>query len=375
MMHASPSGSPTLRLQRAAESLAGAARAARAILLTGPTGPDGDSIGACLALARGLRHVSGARIDVAGTASYRYEWMPGARDMVPDEQVQPDYDLVVVLDGDAGRLEPTIAAAFAAATTTGLVDHHRSTGTDGYDIFLVDHDAASTCDFVYDLLQAWHVPIDREIAQSVYAGMVYDTGGFRHSNTTPSTHRRAAELLSYDIGHPAISTRILVERSKAGLTLLGEVVRDARFYAGDQLVVGVASHALSQRLGAGVGDLEGIVDMLVYVTGVELACLFIERGPAQVKLSLRSRERVDVAALARALAHSGGGHARASGAMLDESLAHALERVIPALVTAVAPAEGLTRTTTEGRSSRRLVRLGQPPCSGRPRGSGRQAMR
>lgn len=322
-------------MQHAAQALRLHARSAGSILLTGPTGPDGDSIGACLALAAGLRTLTAARVDVAGTASYRYDWLPGAHGMVPDDRIAPDYDLVVVLDGDAGRLEAPVAAAFAAAATTGLIDHHRSTSTEGYDIALVDHEAASTCDLVYELLQAWAVPLDRETAQLIYAGIVFDTGGFRHSNTTPLTHRRAAELLAHDIGHAAISTRILAERSKVGLKLCGEVVSDARFYANDRLVVGVASHAMGSRLGAGPGDLEGIVDMLVYVTGVELACLFIERAPGQVKLSLRSRQHVDVAALARGLSSGGGGHARAAGAMLDESLDRALEHVVPALIAAV----------------------------------------
>ncbi len=321
-------------LETTAGALRSAAEGGQRVLLTGPVGPDGDSIGACLALAVGLRRL-GAAVDVAGTASYRYAWMPGAADMVPDEDVRPGYDLVVVLDGDASRLAPPVDAAFRAAPVQGIIDHHRSTSPDGYDVHLVDGDAASTCDLVYTILTAWGIDLDPVLAQLIYAGLVFDTGGFRHSNTVPATHRLAAELIAQDIDHPAISTRVLLERSRAGLRLLGAVLCDARFLAHGQVVVGVASHPLGTRLGAGPGDLEGIVDHLLYTSGVELACFCIERAPGEVKLSLRSRARVDVAALARSLAPGGGGHARAAGALLHGDLDSVVVRVEAALVAAV----------------------------------------
>ncbi|NOY26775.1 MAG: hypothetical protein GXP62_12960, partial [Oligoflexia bacterium] len=313
---------PTVRptVQHASLALAAVVAHARAILLTGPVGPDGDSIGACLALAAGLRRLGHARVDVAGTASYRYSWMPGAQDMVADDQIRPDYDVVIVLDGDRRRLTPQVSAAFDRATATGIIDHHRSTGADGYDLPLLDPQAASTCDLVYELLLAWGHPIDRDIAGLIYAGLVFDTSGFRHSNTTPETHFLAASLMARGIDHVAITTRILMERSKAGLRLLGAVLSDARFYAADRVVVGIASHDLGRSLGAGPGDIDGIVDHLISTAGAELACLFIEQTPGQVKLSLRSRCCVDVAALARTLSPDGGGHCRAAGALLCDDL-------------------------------------------------------
>lgn len=323
-------------IDRAADALRAAISAGGAVLLTGPTAPDGDSIGACLALAWALRQLGPARVDVAGIVSYRYAWMPGAETMLDDATIRPVYDLVVVLDGDRRRLEPQVAAAFDRAPLKGLVDHHRSTCTEGYDIVLVDPTAASACDLVHALIQAWGLHLDDQAAQLIYAGLVFDTGGFRHSNTTPATHRLAAELLEHDIDHATISTRILAERSPAGLRLLGAVVSDARFLAGGQIVIGAASYERGIGLGAGPGDIEGIVDHLVYVCGAELACFFIERSPGEIKLSLRSRRWVDVAALARSLALGGGGHARAAGAELHGPLEQVIAQVEPALLAAVA---------------------------------------
>lgn len=306
------------------------------VLLTGPVGPDGDSIGACLALRRGLHAVTGAQVDVAGVPGRRYAWLPDADAMLADEALSEDYDLVIVLDGDQHRLMPRADAAFRAATLRGIVDHHGSTEPDGYDLVFLDGEVASTCQMVHDVLGAWGVPLDADLAAMLYTGIVFDTGGFRHGNTTPEVHRLAADLLGYDFDHAAISLAVLAERDRSGFLLLGDVIDRARFYAGGRVSVGSVPQAVMDRLGAAPEDLEGIVDTLLCTRGAEVSCLLIEKPDGRVKLSLRSRDDVDVAALARSLHPGGGGHARAAGVMLPTGLDDAWARVPDALVAAVA---------------------------------------
>lgn len=317
---------PEASSQAAADALLEAllhADPSRPVLLTGPIGPDGDSIGACLALQRVLR-ARGRRALVAGRPSYRYRWMPGAEAMVPDERLDDDYAAVVVLDGDRHRLTRPAARAFQNAPIRGLVDHHESTRPDGYTHPWIEPTAASTCSMIHDALARWAVPLDRDLAALLYAGLIFDTGGFRYTNTTPQTHRMAAELLATGIPHADICTRVLAERREAGLRLAGDVFTHTRFALDGQLAIGVASLALQEELGLVDGDLEGIVDALVHVVGVEVAVLLVERRGGAVKLSLRSRGRVNVAEVAAALVPSGGGHAKAAGAVLDTDVARAI---------------------------------------------------
>jgi len=315
-----------------------AARQARSILLTGPMDPDGDSIGACLTLARAIHMLSDARVVVAGSACFRYAWMPGTDQMVPDDDLPgvmagETFDLAVVLDGDRRRLEPNTEAAFQAARSRGIVDHHRSTDPDGYDIVLIDRDSASTCELVHGLLLDWGIPLDADLAALLYVGLIFDTGGFRHSNTSPDTHRLAATLLDTGIDHAAIAVRILSERTIHGVRLLGHVLERASFLHGERVALASVSHDDARRIGADNGDAEGIVDALLYTRGVKLACLAIEKAPGKVKLSLRSRKAVDVARFARSLDPGGGGHARAAGVMLVEPLGQVMAR-LPALLAA-----------------------------------------
>jgi len=314
------------------------------VLLTGPEGPDGDSIGACLALARCLRQLGVAEVDVAGVPSYRYRWMDGAAQMVADEDVGSDtpetaYDLAVVLDGDAHRLTPPVDAAWKVARKHAIIDHHGTTTADGYDVAFIDHTSASTCEMILRIMDAWGQPLDRTQAELLYVGILFDTGGFRHSNTSVDTLRVAGRLLETGMNHSAITTRVLLERRPNAMRLQGRILETATFHDNGSVVIGTLPLALAESLELVNGDLEGIVDSLIYVRDVEVAALIVERSPGEVKLSLRSRGKVDVASLARELHHTGGGHAKAAGVVLPETL----DEVIRRLPTVLAEAARRTR--------------------------------
>jgi phosphoesterase RecJ-like protein len=322
-----------------AQTLLEHVRGSRRVLLTGPEGPDGDSIGACLALRRVLAAAApDVRVDVAGTPSHRYAWLPDAATMIPDAKIGASsaYDGVIVLDGDRRRLPPDVARAFDAATWTGIIDHHCSTDVRPYTVALFDPAAESTCGMVSRIARTWGVPLDQDVATLIYAGVIFDTGGFRYSNTRPSTHQLAAELLATGIDHARISLRILMERRAASIRLIGRMLSAATFHADGRVAIAVCSRALMDEVGAVEADLEGIVDLLQHTEGVDLAVVVVERGPEKVKLSLRSAGKVDVAVLARGLHANGGGHAKAAGVILFSPLDAVVERLRRELPDAVA---------------------------------------
>ncbi len=321
-------------VMNAAESLRGLVEKAQRVLLTGPDDVDGDSLGSSLALARVLRAQFGVEVEVAGEAGPRYAWMPGANENLGDNELG-DYDLVVVLDGDRHRLPEGAARAFAKAGARAIVDHHGSTRSDGYDVAVLDPDAASTCEMVLELADAWGASLDPELSTLLYVGIIFDTGGFRYSNTSPSTHRAAARLLATGISHADIAIRILMERSRAGTLLKARLVSAAQFHADGRVALGICDQATLQDLGANPHDIDGIVESLLYIEGVEMGVLATERGPDRVKLSLRSRGSVDVAALAQELHPSGGGHAKAAGVVLNESIASVRESLASRLSAVV----------------------------------------
>jgi phosphoesterase RecJ-like protein len=322
---------PALKLRELAEN-------ARRVLLTGPTGADGDSIGATLALARGIRALGVQEVLVAANTPLRYRWMQDAERIVPNAKVQGSFDLVIVMDGDRHRLAPKVLKAFEGARHKVVVDHHRTTTSDGYDLAIVDATAPATCTQVLAILDSWGIPLDAAIAEHLYVGLIYDTGGFRYSNTQPDTHRDAARLLATGIDHAGISSRVLMEVRPAGLALKAAVLSSVRFHAQGQLVIGVCSLETLADCEATTGDLDGIVESLLYVQGAEMCVLVVERDADSVKLSLRAKGDVNVAALAKRLDPGGGGHAKAAGVVINQSLHQALE-TLPVICAATIAAD------------------------------------
>jgi bifunctional oligoribonuclease and PAP phosphatase NrnA len=290
------------------------------VLLTGPVKPDGDSIGACLALSEALRQ-HGVTTHLAGEVVNRYAWMPGAGDFVDDEAVTSEaYDCVVILDGDKDRLLPGAAKAFKKAALTCIIDHHASTQPQGYVHSWLDPKAASTCEMLFDLFESNSIGFTESIAINLYTGFVFDTGSFRYSNTSSRTHRMAGKLLDVGIDHAKITAKVLLERSHTGLRAAGRVYSNCSFEAGGAICIGRISLETADELQLEAPDLEGIVDMLVFTTGVEIAALAIQRDEHSVKFSLRSRDKANVCAIAQRLSPTGGGHRKAAGATIHSTL-------------------------------------------------------
>jgi phosphoesterase RecJ-like protein len=298
-----------------ADALLARVRGSKRVVLTGPEGPDGDSIGACLALRRVLAIVApGVQVDVVGAVSARYRFLHDFPLMLPNSAAA-GAEGVVVLDGDCKRLPAEVTAAFAAARWTGLIDHHHSTDIAGYTVSLLDAKSESTCGMVAGLAAAWGVPLGPELAELLYMGVVFDTGAFRYSNTKPSTHRLAADLVETGIDHSSIVLRTLVERRPAALRVMGMVFGGARFAPDGRSLVGAVSLDTLRMAGAKESDLDGVVDVLQHIEGVEVAALVTERKGI-AKISLRSRGALNVATIAQSLNPSGGGHAKAAGCVV-----------------------------------------------------------
>ena len=315
---------------------------ARRVLLTGPQYADGDSVGATLALAHAVRAVGDAEVVVAADVPYRYAWMTGADEIVANAAVHGDFDVAIVMDGDQYRLAPGVEKAFRSAAKQVVVDHHRTTDLAGYHLAFLDQNAAATCVQVIEILDAWGVALTPDVAEVLYVGLIYDTGGFRYSNTKPQTHHVASRLLATGIDHASIASRVLMEVRPQGMRLKAAISGAAVFWGEGELVLAACSAETMAKCGAEFGDLDGIVESLLYIEGVELSILVVER-PGEVKLSLRSRGKIDVAEFAQSLDEGGGGHAKAAGVLLDGGLDAWMKRLPNLALSALSARDGVER--------------------------------
>jgi phosphoesterase RecJ-like protein len=319
------------------EQLKNKVKSTRRILLSGPKDPDGDSIGACLALRSLLKQEGCPVVDIAGTLSFRYRWLPDADVFIEDASVKPHYDMVIVLDGDKFRVSTQVKSCFEQAEVKGIIDHHRSTSPEGYDIAIIEPNSPSTCSIIFDLAESWKSVLNKDIATNLYVGLIFDTGGFRYQNTDGDTLKMAAVLLGYNVDHPTINARILAEKRPQGIQLLGHVLNTVQFYNKGSIAVGHVRLEDFERFDCIDEDIEGMVEQLLYITGVELSCLCIERSTTFVKVSLRSRSKVDVSVLAKQISVNGGGHVRAAGAPVNQPFHQAWPRVQKVILGAFEP--------------------------------------
>lgn len=309
-----------------------AVAAARVILLTTPD-IDGDAVGSIVALARAITLRWPGRRVIVGVDEplpTRYAFMAD-REMFAVAPDLPDapIDLALVLDGDPSRLQ-AVGEFYRGARLRGLVDHHKSSVHADVDVRFLDPQCSSTAEMVLRLCDHWGVPLDRGLAEAIWAGMVFDTSVFRYRLTRPATLRAAARLLETGIDHARVVEQVLLQQSAEKVKLRGVMVNRMKLDAGGRL----AWAALDAET---VGDTEvgGLVDDLVFIEGVEVGALIVDRGGGRIKLSLRSRGGVDVSALARGLSPRGGGHFRAAGATLPGPLDAAVNAVVIAARSAL----------------------------------------
>ena len=309
---------------------------AKSILITATASADGDSIGAQLALYEIIQQLKlGTAYEMQiineEACPKRYAFLPHAKLVTPLSawKGRDTFDLGFVLDGGSERTG-VVKPMFDQCGTKVLVDHHQYGSEDTYQIRLQDPKMSSTAELVYNLLEQSRAQLTRDIAANLYLAMIFDTGFFRFSLTTPRTMQIGANLIATGIDFPNIAALGMVETSVASKKLLATVLSRMQLAGKGKIAWASISLADIEQCRAGAYDHEGIIENLCYIEGVETAMLALELANQEVKISFRSRNVLDVGQIARSL--GGGGHTRASGCTLAQTtLQAACKRVVDIL--------------------------------------------
>ncbi len=330
-----------------------ALRGARRVLVTSEPYPDGDAFGTELALDHVCRHAFALGGNAAEGRVYlvnergcprKYRFMAGSEKIRKlDSVFERDFDVGIVVDGGSERAGEATKALFDACRTRIYIDHHKFGSRERYDISLSDPTSSSTTQIVYAFFADPEiaVPLTREAAEAIYLGLIYDTGSFQYSLTKPLTHEIAARLLDAGIDFARIHEKALLTQEFEEIQVVGSVIASAR-RAGEMrdIVYSAITEEVVRRFNPAGDDFNRIIQTLCFVDGVEVAVIFREIEPARYKLSLRSRGKVDVAAIARELDPNGGGHDRAAGCTLAGTLDEVVARTIGFIDRKLAAARG-----------------------------------
>jgi phosphoesterase RecJ-like protein len=291
--------------------------------------PDGDAMGSCLALYHFLNSL-GKKTNVIVPNAYPdfLFWLPGNKKVVNFETDEHKVvsllnksDLIFTLDFNSlRRLEKLGDFVLNAKAPKLMIDHHQQP-EDYASYYFHDVKACSTCELVYDFIVGlgYKKSIDSKIAACLYTGLMTDTGSFKYPSVNSNTHFIVSELLKTGIKPNEIHSAVYDSFSYNRLRLLG-------FALSEKLVVlkefPVAYFLITEKelekFDYQKGDLEGIVNYPFSIKGVEVCALFNETKD-YIKVSLRSKGKLDMNKYAR-LYFQGGGHINAAGGKSIDSL-------------------------------------------------------
>ncbi len=288
-------------------------RDAKTIGIGGHIRPDGDCVGSVMGLYLYLKkELPEAQIDVyLERPADIFRCIPKIDVLKSDfeKDVRPDkiYDVFLALDCNAERLGD-VETLYGKAGRRINIDHHISNPGCG-DLNIIEPEKSSTCELLYELFDKER--LDEEIAKTLYIGMIHDTGVFKYSNTSPRTLQVASDLISYGFDFPRLIDETFYEKTYIQNQIMGRAVLESIRFLDGKCIVSMVDRKTMRFYQAEPKDLDGIVNQLRIVKGVECAIFMYEVAPMEYKVSMRSNGNVDVAEIA--VKFGGGGHVRAAG--------------------------------------------------------------
>lgn len=290
--------------------------------------PDGDTLGSAMALCLGLRQL-GKRCNVVcdGVVPEKYAYEPFFSEVLKPEEVSGTYSCHVAVDVASENMLGNAYSVFTSCKNTVCIDHHVSNTRYAKEYFV--RECAANCLNIAALLKAAGVKIDKKIAEGLLLGLITDTGNFAHSNTDSEALVLAGELVSLGADIHKINYYMFKNQKKSRARLFADVMQKMRFFCNDKIAIITVFQADLQRCGAVNEVTEGFVDFPLSVEGVEVACSLLETKNELFKVSLRSKGKVNVNAVAGDF--GGGGHILASGCVISGPHEEVLEKLVRAV--------------------------------------------
>lgn len=291
--------------------------------------PDGDAIGSSLGLYHYFKRLNKS-VNVVVPNAYPdfLKWMPGNK-MVLNFQEQEkkvtkllnSADIIFTLDFNSySRLEKLGEVLKETSAPKVLIDHHQQ--PDSYaSYYFHDVKACSTCELVFDFIVGLgdKKRIDKKIAACLYTGLMTDTGSFRYPSVTSNTHLIISELLKTGIVPSDIHSAVYDSYSLDRLKLLGYALSEKmKVIEGFPVAYFTLSEKELSKFNYQKGDIEGLVNYPFSIKGIKVCALFNESDD-YVKISFRSKGKIDVNTFARKY-FKGGGHINAAGGRSQDSI-------------------------------------------------------
>lgn len=319
-------------------------RRATRIVLCAHRSPDGDAVGATLALADYLRGI-GKRVTILLPNPFPdfLRWMPGnssiqffAGHEAMGTKLLAEADLIGLLDfGELSRLKEMADAVAAAPAPRFMIDHHLNPDPSAAAFIVSRPEACSTSELVFRLIHqlGGYDEMTRGAAIAVYTGMMTDTGAFTYNSTDPEIYLIISLLLAKGVDKDRIYRSVYHNYSEHRLRFTGYVLNEKlRCYCSHRAALFTITREEMKRFHYIRGDAEGLVNMPLQIKGMRLSISLREDTEKDIiRVSLRSVDDFPCNKMAEEF-FNGGGHLNASGGELPFPLEEAVQTAERAIV-------------------------------------------
>lgn len=297
------------------------------ILIASHIQPDGDAIGASLALGLALEEVK-KDIQIFNESGLPavYHFLPSIHRIKRDPGDIAAYDTAIVIDCSDLQRIGAMAEPVSRIPTVINIDHHITNTRFGHYQY-IDAKAAASAEIVFRLIRAMDLPVTTAMAYAIYTGIMSDTGSFRFSNTTSEAFKVCHEMLEYGADAHQVAHHIYETISLNRIKLLNMLLDTIELSDDGRLSIMTLTQNMLKVTGTQISDVNGLINYAKRIENVRVAALLYERASSKRQpgkmishfhVSLRSDGNINVALIASAF--GGGGHPTAAGFDIHSSL-------------------------------------------------------
>lgn len=282
--------------------------------------PDGDTLGSAFALQRALLKLGKrSMVRCIDDIPQKFAFLQSG---IEDGDIE--YDKIIAVDIADRKLLGGEFDALYGDKVFLAIDHHMS-HRDYAENILVE-DRAATSEIIYSVVKLLGVEIDSGIADCIYTALATDTGCFTFSNTTPSTHRIAAEMMERGADYVYINRVMFETKTISYLKLEQMALSTVKMHFGGKCAVMLITQDMFRKSGSNDGECDGIASLPRKIEGVSVGVTVRERADGTYKVSMRTVEPYDASRICAEM--GGGGHSRAAGCEFGGSLDDGLNRLL-----------------------------------------------
>lgn len=319
-MNKSVTGSERDKLSEIAKII----KKSKTFFIAGHVKPDGDSLGSALALRSALNRIGKkAAVYCADDVPGSLKFLRGTKFIKKTASRNACFDCAIILESlSFARMGDIISPSQAKKIIN--IDHH-SVFTAFGDVNYIVPESSSTAELVLKIFEYMKIKPTKSEAESLYTGLVTDTGRFQYLNVNADSHTAAAKLIGFGVSPNDIFNKVYANGSAEGMNLLGLVLAGLKTFFNGKMAYAGISRNMYEKSGAKEDDTEGIVNFAMMIKGVKVSCLFKEVDKNTTKVSFRSVKNFNVLEIVKKW--GGGGHKNAAGCTVKADMESSVKMI------------------------------------------------